>query len=291
MAKTYKQTAVHPTLKVAIFLKFLATGSYQRPVGNDFLGCVSQASMCRILDECLTVFECHYCPKQIKLNISQEEEQSAKCRINEKFNFPGVLGFVDGTHVRIKCPEVNPEFYYNRKGYHSINAMIICDDKLVIRFVDARHPGSNHDSFIWKGSQADDYFNLLYSGGERNVWVLGDSGYPLLPYLMTPLRNCNTEQEEKYNKSHIKARNCVERCIGVLKNRFRCILGERGLHYEPHKVTKIINVCCALHNACIKFENIIDPPEEPIIDDVADDVVQESSLVANDIRRRIINNF
>ncbi|XP_065368768.1 putative nuclease HARBI1 [Calliphora vicina] len=223
--------------------------------------------------------------------MSQEEKQSTKFRINQKFNFPGVLDFVDGTHVRIKCPQANPEFYYNRKGYHSINAMIICDDELLIRFIDARHPGSNHDSFIWRGSQVNQFFNSLYSGGKRNFWLLGDSGYPLLPYLMTPLRNCTTAQEEMYQKNHIKARNCVERCIGVLKSRFRCILGERGLHYEPEKVTKIINVCCALHNACVKYSSEIDLPEAPIIDDIADDVVHETSNVANDIRRRIIINF
>ncbi|XP_037827281.1 uncharacterized protein LOC119615284 [Lucilia sericata] len=121
-SKTYRQTAIHPTLKVAIFLKFLATGSYQRPVGNDFLGCVSQSTFCRILDECLSVFSSSYCPKQICFKMSQSEEQNTKRRIHEKFNFPGVIAFVDGTHIRIKCPsssdnysannwQINPESY------------------------------------------------------------------------------------------------------------------------------------------------------------------------------------
>ncbi|XP_046801077.1 putative nuclease HARBI1 isoform X2 [Lucilia cuprina] len=238
--------------------------------------------------------------------MTQAEEQHTKLRIHEKFNFPGVIGFVDGTHIRIKCPsrcagpqgdtdpgnnrQINPVSYYNRKGYHSINAMIICDDKLLIRFVDARHPGSNHDSFIWKSSQADQYLNNLHTNGKRNFWLLGDSGYPLLPYLMTPLRNCTNHREELYNKSHIQARNTVERCIGVLKNRFRCILGERGLHYEPERVIKIINVCCAVHNACINYNDDLSEDVEIQHNFESDMPDGNASTIGNEIRS-IINNF
>ena len=66
--------------------------------------------------------------------------------------------------------------------------------------------------------------------------------------MMTPYRNPTTPAEKKYNEKHCKVRNVVERCFGVLKNRFRCIIGSRGLHYTPMKATQIINACCALHN-------------------------------------------
>ena len=65
----------------------------------------------------------------IRLQLTEDEENNTKSRIYQKFNFPGVIGFVDGTHIRMKCPEktdvLNPELYYNRKGYHSINVMIV----------------------------------------------------------------------------------------------------------------------------------------------------------------------
>ncbi|KAG8235441.1 hypothetical protein J437_LFUL015789 [Ladona fulva] len=43
-----------------------------------------------------------------------------------------------------------------------------------------------------------------------------DSGYPLQPWLMTPISNLPPDSpEERYNSHHCRARNCVERCIGV----------------------------------------------------------------------------
>lgn len=38
--------------------------------------------------------------------------------------FPNVIGAIDGTHINIKAPHVNPESYVNRKGYHSIQLQV-----------------------------------------------------------------------------------------------------------------------------------------------------------------------
>ncbi len=56
--------------------------------------------------------------------------------------------------------------------------------------------------------------------------------------------------------SHTKLRNVVERCNGLLKGRFRCLLKHRTMHYQPSVASKIINACACLHNWCI--ENNID---------------------------------
>lgn len=78
-----------------------------------------------------------------------------------------------------------------------------------------------------------------------------DSGYPSECWLLTPILNAvDGSREAAYTAKHIKARNCVERCIGVLKGRFRCILKHRTLEYAPVKAGKIINACAILHNMC-----------------------------------------
>lgn len=81
-------------------------------------------------------------------------------------------------------------------------------------FVNARYPGSAHDAFIWRNSTVRRH--LLQNYRDQNVWLLGDSGYPLEPILLTPFRATNTEGEELFNRVHRKCRNGIERCIGEL---------------------------------------------------------------------------
>uniref|UniRef100_A0A1B0DIL0 Uncharacterized protein n=1 Tax=Phlebotomus papatasi TaxID=29031 RepID=A0A1B0DIL0_PHLPP len=87
--------------------------------------------------------------------------------------------------------------------------------------------------------------------GERDSWLLGDSGYGLLPWLITPVPNPQNVAEERFNTAHKACRSTVERCNGVLKSRFRSISRQRILIYDPVKAGKIVNACCTLHNVMI----------------------------------------
>ncbi|XP_046806914.1 putative nuclease HARBI1 [Lucilia cuprina] len=162
---------------------------------------------------------------------------------------------------------------------------------MVINFVDARQPGANHDSFIWKNSVVDKYLRNEFNRGKVNSWIIGDSGYPLLPYLMTPCRTINSNEEENFNNRFCKARNIIERCNGVLKGRFRSIIGDRGLLYSTKKATQIVNASCALHNACIFYKNDWPYPQEVLDPEV--DIIEEDAdnTAAAEIRRRLAQNL
>ena len=81
-----------------------------------------------------------------------------------------------------------------------------------------------------------------------------DANYPAEPWLLKPHRAPQVgSPESDFNMRHSSARGIIERTIEVLKNRFRCILGARQLHYTPSKSAKIVNVCCALHNICLSY--------------------------------------
>ena len=68
---------------------------------------------------------------------------------------------------------------------------------------------------------------------------------------MTPILGAaENTPEAHYNKVHGTARNSVERTIGILKGRFRCLLVHRVLHYHPDIVAKIVVACSVLHNIC-----------------------------------------
>jgi len=35
-----------------------------------------------------------------------------------------VIGAIDGTHIKIAAPKLDPDAYINRKGYHSIQLQV-----------------------------------------------------------------------------------------------------------------------------------------------------------------------
>lgn len=81
--------------------------------------------------------------------------------------------------------------------------------------VNARFPGSSHDSFIWKQCSIRTY--LLDNYGNERRWLLGDSGYPLEPILLVPFRNAQNPGAEMFNERHRQCHSTVERCIGNKK--------------------------------------------------------------------------
>lgn len=38
--------------------------------------------------------------------------------------FPNVIGAIDGTHINIRAPHLDPECYVNRKGHHSVQLQV-----------------------------------------------------------------------------------------------------------------------------------------------------------------------
>ncbi|KOB74639.1 putative nuclease HARBI1, partial [Operophtera brumata] len=128
----------------------------------------------------------------------------------------------------------------------------ICDAKGRIISVNPNFPGSTHDAAVWRASQLHRFLERQYIDGQRSQWLLGDKGYPLLPWRMTPHPAATAESpEERYNKCHTTARNIIEMTFGRLKNKFRCLLRHRILHFSPEKAADIIVPCCTLYNTFI----------------------------------------
>ncbi|KAJ8352131.1 hypothetical protein SKAU_G00236070 [Synaphobranchus kaupii] len=188
---------------------------------------------------------------------SGARQHTVRQRFFEVAEFPDVVGCIDGTHFKIKAPSAYQNAFVNRKGYHSINAQIVCDHELKMTNCVIKWPGSKHDSFILRQS------NLwaAFEEGTITGMLLADSGYPLRKWLMTPLLNPANDAEDRYNNAHIKTRNAVERCIGVLKRRWACL--QKGITMEPDRAAVVAGACVVLHNLTIQWKV---PYEEPAVE-------------------------
>ncbi|CAI6373067.1 unnamed protein product [Macrosiphum euphorbiae] len=140
------------------------------------------------------------------------------------------VGRLDCTHIAIVSPSKNldlvenryPEYMYvNLKSYHSINVQLVCDSNLKVLNVNVLFPGSTNDVHIWNNSNVSNMLEELHTHNYSDYFLLGDSGYPLRPWLLTPIAQPTTAAEENYNKNQMHVRSVIERCNRVLKMRFR----------------------------------------------------------------------
>ncbi len=175
--ETRRSSSIPAHLQVLSMLVFLATGTFQWEIA-DRTG-ISQSSMSRIIPDVLDG-PIRLLPQYIKFPYNLVHQLEVKQRFFAIANLPNVIGAIDCTHIRFKAPshDAFAFAFLNRKNYHSINVQLICDANCAL-------------------------LNVVDS----------DSGYPLTPWLMTPLINPQSRQELAYNEAHAKTKSVIERTI------------------------------------------------------------------------------
>ena len=164
--------------------------------------------------------------------------------------FPKVMGAIDGTLNPIRALAKEENLYVCHKGFHAINVMAVCDAEMRFTNLVAKWHGSVHDSGIFNGSALQIHIETK----QQEEWLLGDRGYALQSYLMTPLNpdKVSSAAEEMYQRSHTRTRNVIERSFGLLKQRFRCLDFSGGtMQFSPCRCCDIIVAIVVLHNMCI----------------------------------------
>ena len=256
---TNRNHALSVKTQVLIALRFFASGSFQQVIG-DIIG-VDKSTVSRTVYKFCKAIIRH---KQqfIQFPFTEDEKDIIKQGFYKIGGFPSTIACIDGTHIRISGPWQNENDFVNRKGYHSINVQGMTDH--TGKFVDvvSKWPGSTHDSFVFRTSNIKHYLDVTNTTIDKGI-ILGDSGYALTNYLMTPYANPVTPAQRHFNRAQKTTRCSVERAFGQLKRRFFCLHG--GLRVQPERACIIIGACSILHNIAI-IRN-----EEPFDDDMEDE--------------------
>ena len=172
------------------------------------------------------------------------------------YNFPGVIGAIDGCHIPIEAPNQNANSYYNRKKFHSIILQAVCKHDLQFTDINVGWPGRVHDAKVLKNS------TLWETGFEKcahgRYHILGDAAYPLKQWLLTPYRDTGhlNRQQLRYNLQLSSKRQVIERAFALLKRRFRRL---KYLNMKSEMNMCQTVVCtCILHNICILQNDRLD---------------------------------
>ncbi|XP_055905988.1 putative nuclease HARBI1 [Eupeodes corollae] len=118
-----RRTSVPPVLQLCATLNLLASESYQTNVGTNVLLSMAQTTVSKFFRRTLSLLENKFCPQWIKFDCSKFRD--SKEYYYRNFKLPGIAGCVDGTHIPILRPKENEHIYFNRKGFHSLNAMVV----------------------------------------------------------------------------------------------------------------------------------------------------------------------
>uniref|UniRef100_A0A671XWZ4 Putative nuclease HARBI1 n=1 Tax=Sparus aurata TaxID=8175 RepID=A0A671XWZ4_SPAAU len=183
---------------------------------------------------------------------------------------------IDCTHVHIQ-------------GRRSINIQLVGDADLIITNCVVKWPGSVHDARILRESAL---YRELQNNRPDGI-LLGDSAYPLLPWLMTPFLAATTSAQARFNTAHCKTRYAIERLNGVLKRRFACL---NYLRVEPQGACNIILACIVLHNIATRrnvplrddADDATEPVEEP---DQPLAFCQNEGLTGRVVRDAIVRHY
>ncbi|KAJ8671122.1 hypothetical protein QAD02_002381 [Eretmocerus hayati] len=271
-----RTTRVTEELQVLITLRFLATGSFQRGTGQDFLHPVCQSLVSKILAKVLDAI-CTFGEQFIFLPRTPEERFQTQYAFRNLIRIPGILGLIDGFLVKMKRPAEHEEAYVNYAHGCSVNVQVIVNAEgriMSLRII----PGSNNDQGNYTNSRARQYFEALRAilevvEREGYFYILGDAGYRESRVLLTPIENAPEGSPEwVYTREHSTTRSKVERTIGALSGVWFAANKARVLYYAPEKVATIITAAAILHNIRI-MNGLGNDNERPAAQPVLDDLV------------------
>jgi len=235
--------------QLLVALRYYATGHFQRTDGDLLM--FSQPTVCRIVKK-VSNLVAEKASMFIKFPSGFRDIATLKMKFSEIAGLSGIVGAIDCSHISIVSTGTdNAEIFRNRKGFFSVNVQYVCDATMSFTNIVARWPGSVHDARIFSNSTI---YHLFESGTVSGI-LLGDGGYPCLPYLFTPVRNPITAAERRFNAAHVKTRQVVERAFGVLKQRFRCL--RIPLRTNLSTSLSIIVATACLHNIAIAQNDVI----------------------------------
>ena len=257
--------------RVAIALWRLGTGEKYRSTAVTFG--VGKCTALNIVHEFVqALFQIR--ENYISFPLNGRELDQVKQKFELKHDLPQVAGVIDGTHIKIKAPKEEHEAYYNRKQCYSLVLQAITDSEGRFSDVSVGYPGSVHDARVFRSELhrriiAGDIMGATRVINHVNVrpYLVGDTAYPLSPFIVTAFQGGGlTPAQERFNRVLTKLRVVVERALGKLKTRWRCIFKE--LEDDTERVLFNVLACCILHNFCIIMGDDLDNSDE---DDDSDD--------------------
>uniref|UniRef100_A0ACD5V8B6 Uncharacterized protein n=1 Tax=Avena sativa TaxID=4498 RepID=A0ACD5V8B6_AVESA len=97
---------------------------------------------------------------------------------------------------------------------------------------------------------------VALDGSEVGEYIIGDAGYPLLPWLLTPFQEEDpSDCQAEFNRRHSAATTCALKALERFKDTWKYLQAETWWPINRSIPFEAIIACCMLHNIVIDMED------------------------------------
>jgi hypothetical protein len=189
------------------------------------------------------------------------EMEKIKRKFYKVYGLPNCCGVVHAAHI--KFGSQNPD----KENDGMLMQTVIDPDMRLTNCWQGSSGSVNqlsilHDSWLFKSSEDGACLNSsklkLSDGSDVGEYVVGDVGYPLLPWLLTPYQLENdvslSDFKVEFNSRHYAAIAVAQKALSRLKDTWKCLQGEGWHPNSQLEMFWTIKTCCLLHNIVIYME-------------------------------------
>ncbi|PNF24470.1 hypothetical protein B7P43_G09104 [Cryptotermes secundus] len=187
------------------------------------------------------------------------EEQEKWMNISNDFmdlwNFPHVVGALDGKHIVMQSPFNSGSEFYNYQLQFNIVLLTLVDAKYNFIYADIGAQGRIADGGVFKASSLHEKIEGKHlqlpepetiQNKEIPYFFLGDGAFPLSETMMKPYAGIYTKgsKERVFNYHLSRASRVVENAFDLLASVFRVL--QKLL--QPEKAQRVVMAIIYLHN-------------------------------------------
>lgn len=140
-----KRSRLSAEQKLCVALRYLVSGDSQTSLQFDWR--ISQERISNILRQVFSAVRNHM--MHLMPIPSKEMWVEHANNFHNKWNFPNVIGAIDGKHIRIQCPPNSGSLYFNYKGFFSTVLLAIVDADYKYIAIDVGSFGRESDGGIF----------------------------------------------------------------------------------------------------------------------------------------------
>ncbi|XP_034064075.1 protein ANTAGONIST OF LIKE HETEROCHROMATIN PROTEIN 1-like [Gymnodraco acuticeps] len=256
-ADTHMRLSIGPAERLAICLRYLATGDSYRTIAFSYR--VGHATVAVIVREVAGAIWTALVEETMPVPQT-EDWRAIAAGFQERWNFPNCVGAIDGKHVVIQAPANSGSLYFNYKSTHSLVLLAVVDAQYLFRVVDVGGFGRSSDSGSLRNSAFGESLrdgsmrlppDTVIPGAERLGLLphvlIGDEAFPLLDNLLRPFPGRQITRERRvFNYRLSRARLVVECAFGILSSQWRMF--RRVITTSPEVAELCVKATCVLHN-------------------------------------------